>query len=105
MHKEHLSEIEIIKEVGFSHVKWYDADLEYHYFDAKMNGTRVEVRTKNEQLEWRYFGIPLEEVEWFSIKHPQLAETEENTNFETKRVFEFPEKEEEPCMEPYIAYA
>lgn len=71
------SQIETIRTAGFTKVKWYDEDLKYSYFDALLNDSKVEVRMIEQSLEWRYLGIPIEEVEWYSIKTSQ--NTEEQT--------------------------
>lgn len=74
------SQIETIKTAGFTKVKWYDEDLKYSYFDAFLNESKVEVRMTEQSLEWRYLGIPMEEVEWFSIKTSQNTE-EQNEDY------------------------
>lgn len=68
------SQIETIQTAGFTKIKWYDEDLKYSYFDALLNESKVEVRMTEQSLEWRYLGIPIEEVEWFSIKTSQNTE-------------------------------
>ncbi|MCU7667102.1 hypothetical protein [Bacillus thuringiensis] len=74
------SQIETIKTAGFTKVKWYDEDLNYSYFDAFLNESKVEIRMTEQSLEWRYLGIPIEEVEWFSIKTSQNTE-EQNKEY------------------------
>ncbi|MGX5609283.1 hypothetical protein ACWKTZ_23230 [Bacillus cereus] len=74
------SQIETIQTAGFTKIKWYDEDLKYSYFDALLNESKVEVRMTEQSLEWRYLGIPIEEVEWFSIKTSQNTE-EQNEEY------------------------
>ena len=56
------NEINSIEAKGFTKVKYYDTDLNYTYYDALLNGSKVEVRVSKEMLEWRYLGVSLEEV-------------------------------------------
>lgn len=60
--------ISLIKNSGFTNVKWYDQDLEYTYYDASLNNVKVEVRINSEDLEWRYLGLKIEDIEWYSLK-------------------------------------
>lgn len=70
-------EIATIQSHGFTNVKWYDNDLDYVYYDALMNDTKVEVRIAEDVIEWRYLGVNLEDIEWFSLK--PIVEVEEET--------------------------
>lgn len=58
-----------LKEKGFQHISFYDAQDDFTYFDAFMNGTKVEVRIGEVEndIEWRFLGIPIEKIEWFHI--------------------------------------
>lgn len=71
-------EIYSIEANGFTNVKKYDEDLNYTYYDALMNGTKVEVRVSEGKLEWRYLGIELDEIEWYALK--SIEENENTTN-------------------------
>ncbi|MGF7535226.1 hypothetical protein AAGG74_16350 [Bacillus mexicanus] len=74
------NEIDIIKESGFTNVKWYDEDLDYTYYDANLNDAQVEVRVSNEKLEWRYLGYKhLDDIEWYGLRS-SAAEKDNDIN-------------------------
>lgn len=68
MDKQKVKEgITVLSSIGFKNVKWYDNDLEYVYYDAFFEDKKVEVRLKDNLIEWRLLGIPLEDIEWFEV--------------------------------------
>lgn len=78
------NEIDIIKENGFTNVKWYDEDLDFTYYDANLNGAQVEVRVSKDKLEWRYLGSKhLDDIEWYELRLSSIEDNdiiEENDN-------------------------
>ncbi|MCK2000622.1 hypothetical protein MZM54_04375 [[Brevibacterium] frigoritolerans] len=73
--------IERLIEAGFENVKWYDESTSYEYYDATLDKIKVEVRLQENTIEWRYLGVPLEEVEWF-LMDPTKSESLETRSTE-----------------------
>ena len=77
-------ELDIIEKEGFTNIKYYDADLIYNYYDALMNNTKVEVRMKDQIIEWRYLGVSLEDLEWFKLEPVNDDVVDENSEIESE---------------------
>ena len=77
-------EMDIIEKEGFTHIKYYDTDLNYIYYDALMNNAKVEVRMKDGIIEWRYLGVSLEELEWFKLEPLSNDDVDENSTIDNE---------------------
>lgn len=73
----------IISYSGFTKVAWYDSFNEHEYYDANLNGQKVEVRTTESTIEWRNFSSQSMEEGWFLItdnKEKIIQELEKEKN-------------------------